>query len=117
MRVRAGALRFTPDAAGAYKVETPGAPPLAWVAVNTALAESDVRHGPSLVELAAEVDPDRYERRLELATTLLWLALALVVLQALVARLLARREQPAVAAGPADAEDPPPPIEEARHAR
>ena len=39
------------------------------ISCHTALAESDVRQGPSLVELAAEVDPDRYERRLELATT------------------------------------------------
>ena len=104
-RVRA-VLRFA-RRGGRLQGRDPRRAAAAWVAVNTALA--GVRQGPSLVELAAEVDPDRYERRLELATTLLWLALALVVLQALVARLLARREQPAVAAGPADADDPPPP--------
>lgn len=103
-RIRGSSLSFVPDASGAYRVETPGAPPLAWVAVNTDLAESDVRPGPSLQALAATVDPDRYERRLALGPFLLWAVLALAALQAAVAVLLGRRTQ-AGAAGTAPRPD------------
>lgn len=84
--LRAGAIAFIPDRAGAWRVETPGAPVLAWIAVNVDPLESDIRPGPGLMELAAQVDPDTYLRRRELAEPLLALALALGLLQALLAR-------------------------------
>lgn len=80
--VRSGAVTFTPDRAGAYRVETPGAPPLAFVAVNVDPLESDVRPGPSLVEVAAEIDPERFLRHVPLAPWLLGLAMALALGQA-----------------------------------
>jgi len=83
--VRAGAVSFRVDAAGAYVVETPGAPPLAWVAANVDPIESDVRPGPSLIETAADVDPERFLRHFEMAPWLLGLALLLSVIQALLA--------------------------------
>ena len=80
--VRSGAVTFTPERAGAYRVETPGAPPLAYVAVNVDPIESDVRPGPSLVEVAAEIDPERFLRHVPLSPWLLGLALALALGQA-----------------------------------
>lgn len=100
--VRGGAVTFRVDDAGAYVVETPGAPPLAWVAVNVDPAESDVRPGPTLVETAAEVDPDRFLRRVALAPWLLAGGLVLALVQALVA---GRRGPPAEDEGAA------PPVE------
>ena len=78
-------VRFVPDGAGAYSVETPGAPPLARVAVNTSQEESDVRLGPELIQLAAEVDPERYQRRVPLTVWFLLAAVALALAQALLA--------------------------------
>jgi hypothetical protein len=69
--IRGGELRFTPSRAGAYRVEVPGAPPLAWAAVRLDAAESDVRAGPPLLETAARVDPERYLRRVRFAPWLL----------------------------------------------
>jgi hypothetical protein len=81
-QVRSGTLTFTPRAAGGYLVETPGAPPLAWVAVNTDPTESDIRPGPSLLAVAAEVDPERFVRRLPLAPYLLGTAALVALLSA-----------------------------------
>jgi len=98
-------VRFVPERAGAYRVETPGAPPLAWVAVNTPAVESDVRLGPELIALAAEVDPERYQRRVPLA---LWFVLAAVLFglsQAVLAfgvERMRRRDQDAAASGEGD---------------
>ncbi len=80
--VRSGQLSFLPERAGAYMVEAPGAPPLAYVAVNTDPVESDVRPGPSLVEVASAIDPERFVRRTALAPWLVGLALALALAQA-----------------------------------
>ena len=77
---------------GAYEVEMAGAPALAWVAVNVDPQESDVRPGPSLIETAAEIDPERFLVRLDLGAGLLGGALLLALLQALVAAR--RREDP-----------------------
>lgn len=84
-RQRDGAVRFTPDAPGAYLLESPGAPPLAWIAVNTDPVESDVRPGPSLVETAARVDPERFQRRVALSPWLLLVGLLLAALAAVLA--------------------------------
>lgn len=89
-RVGSGTLTFTPQKAGAYAVQTPGAPPLAWVAVNTDPQESDVRPGPSLIETAAEIDPERFLHRVGLAPWLLLAAMLLAAAQAVLAR---RREE------------------------
>jgi len=83
-QVRNGAISFRVELAGAYMVESPGSPPLAWIAANVDPEESDVRPGPSLVSLAAEVDPDRYLQRRELSAWLMLGGLALALLQALV---------------------------------
>ena len=90
VQVRDGAARFTPDLPGPYLLETPGAPPLAWVAVNTDPTESDVRPGPGLVETAARVDPERFEQRTPLSPWLLLAGLALAALAAGLAWLRGR---------------------------
>ena len=81
-----GAVSFTPTPAGAYVVETPGAPPRAHVAVNVDPAESDVTPGPALIELAAEIDPERFTRKLPLGPFALGAALLLALGVALAAR-------------------------------
>lgn len=83
--VGSGVVSFTPDRIGAYSAQTPGAPPLAWVAVNVDPSESDVRPGPSLIETAAEVDPERFLHRKGLSPWLILAALGLAVLQAVLA--------------------------------
>ena len=92
-RVTGDGVVFTPAEAGAYRVETPGAPPLAWVAVNTSPAESDVRLGPPLIQLAAEIDPERYQRREPLTVWFLLAAAILVALQAALALLVEQRRR------------------------
>jgi len=82
METTPAGIRFYANQAGAYRVQTPGAPALAVVAVNVDPAESDVRLGPALAETAAEVDPDRFMVRFELMTWLMWLALGLGLVQA-----------------------------------
>lgn len=78
-------LRFTPDRPGAYAVELPGAPPLAWVAVNTDPVESELRRGPSLLAVAAEIAPQAFLVRWELWGPLLWTALLALLAQAALA--------------------------------
>ena len=83
---RAGdSLGFTPRTAGAYSVELPGAPPLAWIAVNTDPVESDVQRGPGLLAVAAEVAPDAFVVRFDLGGPLLWAALVALLVQAALA--------------------------------
>jgi hypothetical protein len=82
METTPSGIRFVAEQAGAYRVETPGAPPLAVVTANVDPAESDVRLGPALAETAAEVDPDRFMHRFDLLPWLLWGALGLGLLQA-----------------------------------
>lgn len=66
-----GTLTFTPTAPGAYSAVPSGLPPLAWVAVNTSAAESDVRRPTSLVEVQAELAPERLRRTFDLDLPLL----------------------------------------------
>ena len=106
-RVGSGGVSFTPTETGAYAVQTPGAPPLAWVAVNTDPQESDVRPGPSLIETAAEIVPERFLHRLGLAPWLLLAGLSLALLQALLSLFLRLRapDPDAEAAPSAEARD------------
>ncbi|MDG1480229.1 MAG: VWA domain-containing protein [Myxococcota bacterium] len=83
--VSSSGVSFTPDRIGAYSVQTPGAPPLAWVAVNVDPVESDVRRGPSLIETAADVAPERFLHRKALSPGLILAALGLALLQAVLA--------------------------------
>ncbi|MCB9762855.1 MAG: VWA domain-containing protein [Alphaproteobacteria bacterium] len=78
-------VRFVPRLPGAYTVGVEGEPPLARVAVNTPLEESDVRTGEALTEVQAEIDPSRFVRRAELGRGALALALFAVLAQALLA--------------------------------
>lgn len=81
-----GALAFTADRPGPYAAVPSGAPPVAWVAVNTVVAESDVRAGASLRETQAEIAPERMVQR-----TQLWLpALGLGLIGMLGAGVLGR---------------------------
>ncbi len=83
----AGVVRFTPMLPGAYAVGRDGEPRLADVAVNTPLAESDVRPDEPLAEATARIDPDRARRKLALdLAALLFSASALVAAQLLAAR-------------------------------
>ncbi|MCA9569800.1 MAG: VWA domain-containing protein, partial [Myxococcales bacterium] len=84
-RIEGSTLIFRPDAAGAYAVGLPDAPPLAFVAVNTDPLESDVRRTDSVVGIERELDPERFVVREDLASASFGLAFVLLVLQALVA--------------------------------
>ena len=55
-------LRFVPADPGGYAVGRPGEPPAAWVAVNTPLAESDVRPDLTLDEARTRIDAGRSRR-------------------------------------------------------
>ena len=85
-------LLFRPDRPGAWQVKAGDGPPLAWVAVNTLPEESDVRPGPDLLAIAAEVDPERFLVREALSGPLLTAALLALAAQALAAAL---RRKPA----------------------
>ncbi len=88
-----GAVRFTPQIPGAYRVLGPAGPALAEVAVNVDTAESDVRRHFSLAQTAAEVDPDRFMKRFHVGPWALWLALILACLQAIYAVWKQRPEE------------------------
>ena len=61
-------ISFLPTKPGAYAAGQAGEPPLAWVAVNTDPAESDVRSSTSLLATAARVDPERMAEHIPLWT-------------------------------------------------
>jgi hypothetical protein len=56
-------------------------------------AESDVRPGPSLMETAAEVDPESFLRRVPLGPWMLVVAVGLVLIQVLWATWLGWRRR------------------------
>lgn len=75
---------FTPKTAGAYQLSLPDAPPLAWIAVNVPPDESDVRVYKSVSRTEAELEPELFIRRIDLTPSLLGLAIAMLLAQALV---------------------------------
>ena len=79
------AVTFVPRAPGGYEVGREGAPPLARVAVNTSPEESDVRVYTHLAEVEAELDPEAWLEKTDLGRWALALALALLLIQALLA--------------------------------
>jgi len=82
-------VRFTPEVPGAYAIQVGAEPPFARAAVNTRLAESDVRPGTSILAAQAELAPERLTRHYALAPLALALgALALVAAGGLAMRAL-----------------------------
>lgn len=84
-RMEGSTVVFQPERTGAYRLELPDAPPLAWIAVNTDPQESDVRPYGSVTAIGQELDPERFTRQADLSGGLLALALGALVLQALLA--------------------------------
>lgn len=84
-RIEGSELRFDPDRPGAYAVTVENAPPIAFVAVNTALGESDVRRSDGIAKAEQRLAPDLFKVQVDLSPYLLALALALAVAQALMA--------------------------------
>ena len=76
---------FTPDRPGAWIVGIEGEPPLARIAVNTDIGESDVRVYDTLAAVEAKVDPKLLENSLDLGRASLGGGVLLLLLQALVA--------------------------------
>ncbi len=80
-----GAMVFVPRQPGAYVARRPGEPSYAEIAVNTPLAESDVRPDEPLGEVTARIDPDRTRRRVPLDPWAVVAAASLLVAAALLA--------------------------------
>ncbi len=83
-RVDAGKVLFIPEKPGAYTVQVEGSPPLASVAVNTRIEESDVRRSSSIAGVEREIRPDLFARRVDLSPYLYWAALVFFTVQAMV---------------------------------
>lgn len=99
-RLEGSSVVFTPERPGGYALALPGSPPLAWVAVNTAPEESDVRAVDSLAAAEAELSPELFMRHVDLDRPLLAAALVVLLLASLVAL---RREQESAATRAAQA--------------
>jgi hypothetical protein len=82
-----GHLRLLPRRPGPHAIVVPGAPPLARIAVNAPLAESDIRRFESLAETRERVDPGSTRRTLTLGPWAALLALACFLAQSLLARM------------------------------
>jgi hypothetical protein len=80
-QVEGRAVVFTPSVVGGYAVRTRGGPVAAWVAVNANPEESDVRRTTSLAASQAKVDPERFERSLDLSPWL-WALCGVAILAA-----------------------------------
>lgn len=81
-----GTLAFVPNQPGAYAAVPAGLPPLAWVAVNTAVGESDVRRGPGLVEVQAQIAPERLTHTFDLDLPLIGAAGGLLLMAGVLGR-------------------------------
>jgi hypothetical protein len=83
-------LRFFPRKPGAYSLEIEGAPPMAWIAANSAPLESDVRVTQRIAAVEAEMAPELFLREMRLARPLFAAALGFLLLQAILGRWLLR---------------------------
>ena len=99
-RIQGAQITFTPDEAGAYRLEIDSAPPLAFVAVNVDPVESDVRRTQSVESVERELSPDLLTTELDLSPWLLGAALALLVAQAAWALRPGRRDSGALPVAP-----------------
>lgn len=72
-------LHFVPDAVGAWRVSIGDADRVAAVAVNTPVAESDVRHDGSIAARQAALAPDRMMARFSLGAMVVAVAAGLLV--------------------------------------
>lgn len=81
-----GRLVFVPRQPGSYTLSLPGAPPLAWVAVNTPAEESDLRRYERLSQVESDLAPQLLQRRVGLGVGALGLAVLVLLLQAALAR-------------------------------
>ncbi|MEZ4322464.1 MAG: VWA domain-containing protein [Myxococcota bacterium] len=84
-RMEGSQVVFTPERAGAYRLEIEDAAPLAWIAVNTNPVESDVRPYDTLAAVERELNPELFVRHADLSGGLLGFAFGALVLQALLA--------------------------------
>lgn len=91
-RIDGRRLVFTPQVPGPYQLSLESAPPLAWVAANTPLEESDVRAYDSVVAAERELAPDLLTRRVDLARPAWGGVFLLLLLQGVVSA--ARGRQP-----------------------
>ncbi len=78
-------IGFVPDRPGAWTIGIEGEPPLAQVAVNTPVGESDLRVYDTLAEAEAAVDPKLLENSMDLGRASLGLGVLALLLQALLA--------------------------------
>ena len=85
-------LSFVPTQPGAYEVGSPGQPATAWIAVNVAPQESDVRVSDTITEVQRAIDPALLERRIPLGPVALWVALAALLAQALLSFVVGGRD-------------------------
>ena len=88
-----GTVLFTPMEPGAHRVMGASGPAISEIAVNVDTTESDVRRHTSLSQTAAEVDPDRFMKRVKLGPWALWLALMIACIQAAYALWKQRPEE------------------------
>ncbi|MFT5585119.1 MAG: hypothetical protein ACI9VR_002707, partial [Cognaticolwellia sp.] len=86
------ALSFVPSEPGAYQVGSPGQPPAAWVAVNVAPQESDVRVSDTITEVQRAIDPALLERKIPLGPVSLWVGLVALLAQAILSFGLGGRD-------------------------
>jgi hypothetical protein len=81
-RIDGSTLLFVPEKPGAYVLQVEDAPPLAYVAVDTAPEESDVRRYDQIAAAEQAIKPELFLRRVDLSPWLLAAGLALVLVQA-----------------------------------
>ena len=84
-------LWFHPKEPGAYALQIEGAPPMAWIAANSPMAESDVRVTRRLATVESEMAPELFLREVRLARPLLWASVLFFALQGILGGWLMRR--------------------------
>lgn len=81
--VRGGKVDLLSDVSGAFQLRVENGTPIAWVALNTNRAESNITVEAPLLEVAAEVAPEAFYETRPVGPWLILMALLLFVLQAL----------------------------------